>query len=402
VIGRLVAGAIAACLLVPAAAALAETDFGWSKALYLSNEDKGFHIKFGGRIQDDWVWNNADAALDAAITGIANGTEFRRARLYTEGTVYYNVYYKFQMDFAGGDADFKDVFVGVKNLPLIYSLRVGHQYEPAGLETITSSKYITFLERSSVASLMPERNTGITAFRAWPEDRMTVTLGAFRNADAYGDATGDVWAGTGRVTFCPIIEDKGEKLLHLGVSYSYRESQNGVFIQTAKPENPVAPTFVNTDTLFADNYQLIGTEAAFTWGPFSTQGEFAISQALDALNEDSVSVGDPVFDAYYVQVSYFLTGEHRTYKGGQMGGVGVNKPFTGQDGGGAGAWEVAARYSTMDLNYETIMGGEFNVATIGVNWYLNDVFRIMFDYSHVDYTDVGKMNSFGTRFSLYF
>ena len=112
------------------------------------------------------------------------------------------------MDFAGGDADFKDVFVGVKNIPLIYSFLVGHQYEPAGLETITSSKYITFLERAAVSTLMPERHTGINLYRSWPNDKVTAALGAFQNSNSYGDAFGDVWAFTGRLTYAPINENK--------------------------------------------------------------------------------------------------------------------------------------------------------------------------------------------------
>jgi phosphate-selective porin OprO/OprP len=355
-IRRLVAGAVALCLMVPAVAAMAETEMGWSKALYVRNKDKGYEVKFGGRIQNDWIWNNADDDLEAAITGIGNGIKFRRVRLYTSGTVFYNVFYKFQLDFAGGDADFKDVFVGVKNIPILYSVLVGHQYEPAGLETITSSKYITFLERASVSTLMPERHTGINSYRAWPDDKVTASLGAFQNSNAYGDAAGDVWAVTGRLTFAPINENKGEKLLHIGGSYSYREAEDGIFVQTARPENPIAPAFLNTDTLFADTYNVFGSEAAFTWGPFSTQAEYAVSQVTNAISEDSVAIGDVMFQAFYVQASFFLTGEHRSYKYGKHGGISVNRPYTGQEGGGAGAWEIAARYSTLDLNDKAIQG----------------------------------------------
>ncbi len=53
-----------------------------------------------------------------------------------------------QYDFAGGDADFKDVYVGLKKLPGVGTLKVGHFKEAFGLEELTSSKYITFIERS--------------------------------------------------------------------------------------------------------------------------------------------------------------------------------------------------------------------------------------------------------------
>ena len=80
-IQRLLMGAMVVCLLAPATAALAETEMGWSKALYVRNKDKGYDIKFGGRIQNDWIWNNADEDMEAAVSGIENGIKFRRVRL---------------------------------------------------------------------------------------------------------------------------------------------------------------------------------------------------------------------------------------------------------------------------------------------------------------------------------
>ena len=64
---------------------------------------------------------------------------------------------------------------------------------------------------------------------------------------------------------------------------------------------------------------------------------------------DASHLGDPTFDGYYVQAGYFLTGEHRPYVFGR-GGFGRVKPKSifGKDDG-RGAWEIAARYSTLDL-----------------------------------------------------
>ena len=99
--------------------------------------------RFGGRIQNDWAWFIQNDASEAAIGDVLDGTEFRRARFYASGTVYNDVEFKVQYDFAGGDADFKDVWIGLKGIPGVASLRFGHQKEPFSLDELTSNMWAT-------------------------------------------------------------------------------------------------------------------------------------------------------------------------------------------------------------------------------------------------------------------
>ena len=50
----------------------------------------------------------------------------------------------------------------------------------------------------------------------------------------------------------------------------------------------------------------------------------------------------------------------------------------------AGAWEVAARYSHLTLNnqYLVSQGGQEDGFTFGVNWYLSDHLRLLFNYNY--------------------
>lgn len=85
------------------------------------------------------------------------------------------------------------------------------------------------------------------------------------------------------------------------------------------------------------------------------------------------------FSGYYIEASYFITGEHRRYKGGAFSRVKPKHNFTPGKSVGPGAWQVAFRYSNIDLNDfdEGILGGQEDNLTIGLNWHINPNVRWM-------------------------
>ncbi len=66
-------------------------------------------------------------------------------------------------------------------------------------------------------------------------------------------------------------------------------------------------------------------------------------------------------------------------KNGVLGRVVPCNNF-GRDG--IGAWEIAARWSMLDLNSNDIRGGRMNTTTLGTNWYLNKYTKFQFNYIH--------------------
>jgi phosphate-selective porin OprO/OprP len=337
-----------------------------------------------------------------------NGVEFRRARIYLSGTLWNDYVFKAQYDFAGGDADFKDAYLGMKKIPVLGTLLVGQMHEPFSLEELTSSNYNPFMERSiATVAFAPSRKSGIRASNAVLNKRMTWAVGAFYgDTDNDGDSNFDDIKNfdfTARVTGLPIYRDDGEKLLHLGLGYSYQMRDEGktTIRYRSRPESHLTDVrLVDTKSFDVDNASLLNPEAAFIWGPFSLQGEYFYSSVKSDEGDD------PNFQGAYLLGSWFITGEHRAYStsSGKFSRV---KPKSNFREGGPGAWELAARWSWLDLKDSNIEGGEENNFTLGLNWYLNPNYRFMLNYIYADVKDRekaldGKANIYQARFQVDF
>jgi len=375
----------------------------WKEGLRLDSLDSHFKLKIGGRVQADWGWIGADDDLEAAFgeSEFIDGAEFRRARFYMSGDIYENVGYKLQIDWADNGVSIKDAYLTFKNLVPWGTVKAGHFKEPFGLEELTSSKYITFMERSlPIEAVAPSRNMGIQLSDHVMDDRMTYAVGVFSTGHT-DENLEDGASITGRLTWLPYYEDKGRHLVHVGVAASHRSNTDSVRYRS-RPEYHQTTRLVDTGSMAADDALLAGLEAAWVHGPFSLQGEY-ISAEVDRNPAGSVDV-----DGFYVQASYFLTGEHRPYKTSE-GAFSRLKPKRNFDGkGNWGAWEVAARYSDVDLDDSDVQGGQMDKWTLGLNWYLNPNMRVMINCGDANVegakggTTDGGAQMFGVRLQVDF
>ena len=380
----------------------------WKGGLRVESPDKAHKVRIGGRLQYDWTWASPSGGIEDDVLELEDGSETRRARFYVSGTLYESVDFKLQFDWAGGDASLKDAYVALNDLPTY--VKFGHFKEAFSLEGLTSSKYITFMERSpAVNTFSPARNAGVGLSSAWLDDYATYAIGVFRGTDDQGKTIDeDVYSITARLTGTPVYEEGGKRLVHLAVSGGYR-AQPEFLRYRARPPIHNTVRFVDvrssstdaetgekvTTDLAGDEGWLWGVEAAAVLDSWSVQGEFL------GVNEDLADGSS--FDGlgWYVQASYLLTGEHRPYKrsSGTFSGV---KPLQNYGGGGSGAWELALRYDSLDLNDGDVQGGELDDTTVGVNWYLNPAIRFTANYVYSDLDDSGEAHFVGTRAQVAF
>ncbi|MEE9607825.1 MAG: porin [Myxococcota bacterium] len=366
--------------------------FKWSNSFKLDRNDGAFKLKFGGRIQTDsaLIWESSD--VKNTIGGEGSGVEFRRARLFFEGTVYERLFFKAQYDFANtgdGKTDFKDVYIGLKGLGPVRDVKAGHFKEPMFLEESASSKYITFMERGLNSAFFPGRNVGFMASGNALEKSLQWQLGIFRETNDQGFAFDDWndadWNLSTRVVGVPYYADEGGKLLHLGASYSHEFRGRATTTRySERPEAHLARPFAVTAAFPASDVDLLNLEAAGVWGPFSLQSEFTNAWVTGRGGQQDLG-----FWGLYAFASYFLTGEQRHYEYGK-GAFGQIEPRHNFDPGAGhwGALEVAARFSYLDLDDRNIRGGKLWDVTAGLNWYLFPNARIMLNYVHADLDDL--------------
>jgi phosphate-selective porin OprO/OprP len=378
-------------------------------------------FRMGGQVQVDYLWIGQNSANRASVGPAQDVFDFRRARLTARGEAYDVVEYAIGFDFAlAGRPSFLDNYIAIRDLPVLGNVRAGHYFEPFSLERFTVVRYTTFMERSLADTFAPARNLGIMAHDAIGEDQHgTWAVGWFRaNSNNFGDDFSSVGgnAVTTRMTWLPIYDEasNGRTFMHVGAAYSYRsEDQRQVQFQSfpeARAGTPGAtgiPPFVDTGVINAFSDQRLGTELALVYGPLYLQGEYIFS-SVDQIG------GPPLFfQGAYGFVSYFLTGENRTYnkRSGTMDRVYPHTNFfrVRTDEGvetGSGAWEIAARWSFIDLNSHNIQGGNLNDATISLNWHLNPYTRVRWEYIYAQLNRAPVGESFaqiaGMRFDMDF
>ena len=350
----------------------------WRTGLRVDSANRDFRLNFGLQMQNDWATFFGVQDLENQTGSSFNGgTEFRRARVQMAGTLYQRVEFKTQYDLADGDASFKDVYVGL-NTPALGTVRVGHQKHPFGLEGSTSSRFTTFLERSLASVLDPGRDTGMRFDRRFLDQRLTFGAGIFKDSDSFGNSQAGDFSFASRLTGLPWIRQQGNGLLHLGVSYSRRSHAANQVRFAQRPESHLAPRLVDTGLLHANRTHVLGLEGSWVNGPFSVQGEFFRAFA-DSPRRDLR------FASFYVQGSFFLTGESRRYSKstGTFDRFLPARNFLA-GGGEAGAWELAGRFSRLDLRDGPVDGGQLQNFTLGLNWYLNPYTKMMLNYVRSD------------------
>ena len=251
------------------------------------------------------------------------------------------------------------------------AIMLGQVPSPWCLENSNSSKWIPFLERSLASgAFKPCIGPGVNV-RHWREHL------AFQFAlrqPPYGwfakekeeSQVNDHWGGSTRLTWSPI--HAAHHVVHVGGSYSFQDVSKKVSFKASEVKSRSGLVLVGTGDISAKNYQVYGVEFAYLWNAFQLEAEYIHNQVARRENKEGVS-----FDGWHVQANYFLTGQSRKYDA--TGGT-----FGAPDLAGKSAWQVAFRYSAINLNADDISGGKENNISAALNWYINKNIKVSTNY----------------------
>jgi phosphate-selective porin OprO and OprP len=316
-------------------------------------------VSLTGRLHLDGAWHDEDRVP------LSDGLLNRRSRLGARinwGDEWSGI---IDYDFAENSTTAQDVFLSRKLGP--GTLKIGQFKVPMGLNELTSSNSITFIERSTPSNLVADsRRLGVGY--EWFQGATGV------QAMAYGRRIGTTQEGdmplgvAGRLVYSPSVGERG--LLHLGAAIAYEDYRDpGALRFRDRPESRVdGSRLIDTGNIPEVSSTLkYGLEAAFQRGPFSVEAEYLV------VDVSGNAGSEPTFDGYHVQASYVLTGEKRGYRDGVFRGISPGSSTRG-------AWEIAARYSSADLRDAGFQGGTQDNLTFAVNYYASRNVRLMLNY----------------------
>lgn len=366
--------------------------------LMLSSTDNSFRYWFDNRVYFDGAAYIGDNTYQGEANDIGNGFNIRRMRFAMKAILWGQWGGEIDFDFGNNAVDIKDAYI--RYIGKTWQIKAGHFREPFSLETMTTSRYITFMERAYATEQAPSRHLGID-YKTF-SDHMFFEGGIFSSAlvnDLMRDqnkakGTNGGFSVTARYAYAPIKKDR--HVLHLGIAGSYRTPKLqeigdpiNSFRYGENAESEInRKKYVDTDWIEDSQSKVIwGLELAWAYNNFRIQGEYIAT----IINRDDQVVPEGENKAniggYYLYGSWLLNNANYYYNMGDAEFSQID--FTDNQ---KGAFEVALRYSYMDANsYQDnedipwLQGGSGESYTVGINYYFNYNVKIMLNYAYMNH-----------------
>ena len=365
--------------------------------------DGRFSVAFRSLIQFDYGYfaqGHNPAAVD-----LNSGSNFRRAQFGVAGTAWHDWSYNFIYDFGGTGVE-KNGYIYYAYLQYDglgpFHIRGGAIAPFNGIEDATGSGDLFFLERASAVDVArniggaPGRE-GIDLFLQGDTYLVSAAYTTKKTTDA---ATFDSQqAVVGRASWLIFSQPDFKWLLDANGSYIFKVADTAANVATANvasfsngPEVGIDATkTVTTGNIDAVKVGEYGFETAAEYAGFFAQGGWYQYNI-----ERRTALPNPSFSGAYGFVTYSLTGEIHAYDPTTASFRSL-RPAHALGDGGWGAWELAARYSNLDLDFLPtrtlatggVPGGKQDVWTFGVNWYPTNGLKFQLNYSniHVDHAN---------------
>lgn len=365
-----------------------------------------------------------------------SGIYLPRQRIFFSGNITRPIEYEFAINRGFGSLNLLNAFINV-HLDDRAQFRIGRYFTPMLYDQYAISNYwLPTPERSIfTTNLSLNRQFGAMAWGYLFDKRLDYAAGVFNGSRNSFEPLSNGMDFVGYLNARPFQQSQSNALrflrfLNFGTSVAYGYQDHAPVPASFRiaggsptadvPGPATTPFLILNPGVIERGERLLGSvHAAYFYRGLSLFGEWQYGHGGYVAPDASASTRLP-FGGYYVAAGYFLTGEHverRTR-------VSPRRPFvtTRDDRSrrGLGAWEVAARYSTLELGSEVFTAGladpnlwSNRAATteVGLNWYWNDYVKVYMFWLHGDFAEPvlyrpghfqKTADMFWLRFQLYF
>ncbi|VAW42137.1 hypothetical protein MNBD_GAMMA01-709 [hydrothermal vent metagenome] len=256
---------------------------------------------------------------------------------------------------------------------------LGKMEMPFSLESVSNSKYNFFMERSIASALTERYGTGLNYVHygnSW-----NMRIGVFGD-DHFnlGSSSSYGQSATARI---------GKKFkalkgrIYVGLSAQYREPDENIRVRALPESNTFSRRLLDTGELFFVNtIEKYAIEALWKTDNWSIQSEYIQNNLIREYGADLNYSGG------YLVIGRMFNGKRRfSFKKGEWNSPKVKNWKT---------WEISARYSFLDLDTEDLNAGFQENLSIGINYYMSNKNRLMFNYIKAK----ASPNSFGINETL--
>lgn len=378
---------------------------------------KGFTRVIDGRVYFD-SYNINQKGSSTGTGNLSSRQDYngiRDLRIGVKGEGFGILDYKIDLCFieatgnGNNGVNLKDVWLGIKNVPLLEYVRIGHYRIEEGVSVLTGGTNTTFLEFDG-RDFATGRRLGISSRHLWAKDQIRFFAGFFYNNNIATPGRYQLRDNQGsitnlRLTFLSNVSRKdgkidGKRFRLFGGNYSYFDANKTA--PSTYTASSFSQRFATVDqltlasyTIPTNGYHKFGLEFASQNGPFSVQSEAYVNQ-YNSVTINGKTKDRTIFGSY-VTVRYFLTGDYRKFSADNAawGGVDLKHNLDLKKVGDhnfaewLGGLEIAAKWGYAEtsqlFNPDTpaSFAGSVNDFTLGLNWYWSPQARWLFDYIHV-------------------
>ncbi|MES2255999.1 MAG: porin [Pseudomonadota bacterium] len=392
--------------------------------LQIASADGRFTAALRATVQYDvgYYMQNARTRTLANGSDFSSGSNFRRAQLGLQGKVFGDWSYYVNIDYGSGGSTGTETPGHIQQAYIEYDgfgpfiFRIGAHPPSTGLDDSYSASDQLLMERSAPGDLTRNMAGGDgrdSIEFLYVGDRLYGSLAY--TGDKVQETTllsDEQQAVVARVAYSPVVNSDWRWLVSLTGTDVFRPGDSNGALNSPRPFSFSNPPEVNIDDNSTKLVSVSDTnvtdawawnlESAVTYQNFLAQAGY-FKYGID--QRGVTTLRGQGFDGWYVEGSWVLSGESRGYSA-------ANAAFTNPkprvnfspDGGGWGAFELAARYSTLDLNDNAgaiggalpaggVRGGEQRIGTVGLNWYPNPVLKFTLQAQNVQASRIGTLGT---------